>query len=182
MRPFCCRGQRDDGEGGTPLPTGSALNKLGAFSSSEDSMPTSPHPHYSNHPSPKGLVILWGIAAPLTSSHDLPRRAVFAQGQQKDKQGAEFTHLIITTTGLFLDFPVVQQRADVVSGPNGSRAFSSEEPGGSSHLQILTSPELVHEVVISPGLPTPPLSPFRSARVSSSGVKVRLSCFHLAQV
>ncbi|XP_075894989.1 vinexin isoform X3 [Nelusetta ayraudi] len=64
-----------------------------------------------------------------------------------------------------------QQRADAVSSPNGSQAFSYEGPGGSSHLQILTSPELVHEVVISPGLPTPPLSPFRSTRVPYAGVK-----------
>ncbi|XP_027133583.1 vinexin isoform X1 [Larimichthys crocea] len=65
-----------------------------------------------------------------------------------------------------------QQRAEVVGGPNGSRIIFSREPGGSSGQHILTSPELTHEVVISPGLPTPPLSPFRSARLPSGEVKV----------
>lgn len=75
-------------------------------------------------------------------------------------------------SSMFLASPVVQQRANVVSNPNGSRIISSEEPGGSSRQQILTPPELAHEVVISPGLPTPPLSPFGSARMSYGGVKV----------
>ncbi|XP_028433675.1 vinexin isoform X2 [Perca flavescens] len=56
-----------------------------------------------------------------------------------------------------------QQRVEVVGDPNGSRVIFSREAGVSSGQQILTSPELAHEVVISPGLPTPPLSPFRSA-------------------
>ncbi|XP_029296156.1 vinexin isoform X2 [Cottoperca gobio] len=56
-----------------------------------------------------------------------------------------------------------QQCAEVVGEPNGCRVIFSGEPGGSSGQQILTSPELTHEVIISPGLPTPPLSPFRSA-------------------
>ncbi|XP_068559581.1 vinexin isoform X3 [Cebidichthys violaceus] len=56
-----------------------------------------------------------------------------------------------------------QQCAEVAGGLNGSRVIFSGEPGVSSGQQILTSPELTHEVVISPGLPTPPLSPFRSA-------------------
>lgn len=60
----------------------------------------------------------------------------------------------------------------MVGGPNGSRIIFSREPGGSSGQHILTSPELTHEVVISPGLPTPPLSPFRSARLPSGEVKV----------
>ncbi|XP_034727150.1 vinexin isoform X8 [Etheostoma cragini] len=56
-----------------------------------------------------------------------------------------------------------QRRVEVVGDPNGSRVIFSREAGVSSGQQILTSPELAHEVVISPGLPTPPLSPFRSA-------------------
>ncbi|KAF0033438.1 hypothetical protein F2P81_013504 [Scophthalmus maximus] len=64
------------------------------------------------------------------------------------------------------------QRAEVVGDPNGSRLIFSAEPGVSSGHQILTSPEMTHEVVISPGLPTPPLSPFRSARLPSGEVKV----------
>ncbi|XP_031160941.1 vinexin isoform X8 [Sander lucioperca] len=56
-----------------------------------------------------------------------------------------------------------QQRMEVVGDSNGSRVIFSGEAGSSSGQQILTSPELAHEVVISPGLPTPPLSPFRSA-------------------
>lgn len=155
MRPFCCRGERDDEVGGTPLPTGPALNKLGAFSSEA--------------PPPQGPVILGRIAGPLASSHDLPWRVVFTQSQQEDMTGAEFTHCFAHLC--FLSSPV-QQRADVVSNPNGSRIISSEEPGGSSHQQILTPPELAHEVVISPGLPTPPLSPFGSVRMSYGGVKV----------
>ncbi|XP_047184972.1 vinexin isoform X2 [Scophthalmus maximus] len=65
-----------------------------------------------------------------------------------------------------------QQRAEVVGDPNGSRLIFSAEPRVSSGHQILTSPEMTHEVVISPGLPTPPLSPFRSARLPSGEVKV----------
>ncbi|XP_034397789.1 vinexin isoform X3 [Cyclopterus lumpus] len=55
-----------------------------------------------------------------------------------------------------------QQCVEVVGDTNGSRVIFTEEPGVSSGQQILRSPELTHEVVISPGLPTPPLSPFRS--------------------
>ncbi|XP_073322127.1 vinexin isoform X2 [Pagrus major] len=65
-----------------------------------------------------------------------------------------------------------QQRADVVGDQNGSRIVFSGEPDGSSGQQILTSPELTHEVVISPGLPTPPLSPFRSTRQPYGEFKV----------
>ncbi|XP_054466342.1 vinexin isoform X2 [Anoplopoma fimbria] len=56
-----------------------------------------------------------------------------------------------------------QQCVEVVGDPNGCRVSFSGEPGVSSGQQILASPELTHEVVMSPGLPTPPLSPFRSA-------------------
>ncbi|XP_026198744.1 vinexin isoform X2 [Anabas testudineus] len=65
-----------------------------------------------------------------------------------------------------------QQLADVIGEPNGSRIIFSGEPGVSSGEEILTSPQLAHEVVISPGLPTPPTSPFRSARLPSVDFKV----------
>ncbi|KAL7391851.1 hypothetical protein ABVT39_015761 [Epinephelus coioides] len=65
-----------------------------------------------------------------------------------------------------------QQLQEVAGDPNGSRVVLSREPGVSSGQQILTSPELTHEVVISPGLPTPPLSPFRSSRQPFGEVKV----------
>ncbi|XP_035022216.1 vinexin isoform X2 [Hippoglossus stenolepis] len=64
------------------------------------------------------------------------------------------------------------QLTEVVGDPNGSRLIYSGEAGFSSGQQILTSPEMTHEVVISPGLPTPPLSPFRSARLPSGEFKV----------
>ncbi|XP_040011176.1 vinexin isoform X2 [Xiphias gladius] len=60
----------------------------------------------------------------------------------------------------------------VAGNPNGSRIIFSGQPGVSSGQQILTSPEMTHEVVISPGLPTPPLSPFRSARMPTGEFKV----------
>ncbi|XP_070689165.1 vinexin isoform X2 [Pempheris klunzingeri] len=65
-----------------------------------------------------------------------------------------------------------QRRAEEAGDPNGSRITFSREPGASSGQQILTSSELTHEVVISPGLPTPPLSPFRSMGLPSAEFKV----------
>ncbi|XP_071338617.1 vinexin isoform X2 [Trachinotus anak] len=65
-----------------------------------------------------------------------------------------------------------QQFAEVVGDQHGSRIIFSGEPGVYSGQKILTSPEMTHEVVISPGLPTPPLSPFRSARLPSAEFKV----------
>ncbi|KAI9527712.1 hypothetical protein NQZ68_027802 [Dissostichus eleginoides] len=66
-----------------------------------------------------------------------------------------------------------QQRVEVVGDPNGSRVIFSGEDGVSSGQQILTSQVMTHEVVvISPGLPTPPLSPFRSMGLSSGEFKV----------
>ncbi|CAN9513395.1 unnamed protein product [Ophioblennius macclurei] len=62
--------------------------------------------------------------------------------------------------------------AGAVGDPNGSDIVFSGGPGVSSRQHILTSPELNHEVVISPGLPTPPMSPFRSMRQSSGDFKV----------
>nr|XP_043881779.1 vinexin isoform X3 [Solea senegalensis] len=66
------------------------------------------------------------------------------------------------------------QPVEVVGDPNGSRGivYHSEGPGVSSGQRMLTSPEMTQEVVISPGLPTPPLSPFRSARQPSGEFKV----------
>ncbi|KAM9743242.1 vinexin [Menidia menidia] len=64
-----------------------------------------------------------------------------------------------------------QERSEEVGHPNGSQIIFSGHLGVSSRQQILTSPELSHEVVISPGLPTPPLSPFHSARQLSGEVK-----------
>lgn len=61
---------------------------------------------------------------------------------------------------------------EVVGEPNGSRIVFPDDPGVSSGQHILTSPVMTHEVVISPGLPTPPLSPFRSARLLSGESKV----------
>ncbi|XP_034547649.1 vinexin isoform X3 [Notolabrus celidotus] len=66
-----------------------------------------------------------------------------------------------------------QHRTETVGDQNGSRINFSREPEVSSdQQQILTSPELNHEVVISPGLPTPPLSPFRSVGLPYTEMKV----------
>ncbi|KAM9857828.1 vinexin isoform 2-T3 [Aulostomus maculatus] len=60
------------------------------------------------------------------------------------------------------------QCVEEVRNPNGF----SEGPRAPLGQQILTSPELTQEVVISPGLPTPPLSPYRSARLPSGEFRV----------
>ncbi|XP_055080120.1 vinexin isoform X3 [Periophthalmus magnuspinnatus] len=66
-----------------------------------------------------------------------------------------------------------QQHAEEGHNPEGSRTIFSGDRGMSSGEQILTSPEMTHEVVvISPGLPTPPLSPYHSARFPSGEYKV----------
>lgn len=70
--------------------------------------------------------------------------------------GAKFTHCCCSSTSHFL---CVQQSAEVVGRLNGSGIVFSGKPGVSSNQHVLTSPELTHEVVISPGLPTSPLSP-----------------------
>ncbi|CAG5921844.1 unnamed protein product, partial [Menidia menidia] len=72
---------------------------------------------------------------------------------------------------LFTKSPRDDERSEEVGHPNGSQIIFSGHRGVSSGQQILTSPELSHEVVISPGLPTPPLSPFHSARQLSGEVK-----------
>ncbi|XP_077600466.1 vinexin-like isoform X2 [Stigmatopora nigra] len=60
------------------------------------------------------------------------------------------------------------QLVDEAGCPNGF----PREPGGPSGRHIITSPDMTQEVVISPGLPTPPLSPFRAlARLPSAEVK-----------
>lgn len=92
---------------------------------------------------------------------------VFTQNQQEDMTGAKFTHCFAHQC-----FLSVQQRAEVVRDPSGSKMIFSVGPGSSSIQEILSSPELTHEVVISPGLPTPPLSPFRSAGLPYGEVKV----------
>ncbi|XP_057687340.1 vinexin isoform X2 [Corythoichthys intestinalis] len=60
-----------------------------------------------------------------------------------------------------------QQLVEEVGCPNGF----SREPGGPSGQHIITSPDLAKEVVISPGLPTPPFSPICLARLPSAEVK-----------
>lgn len=68
----------------------------------------------------------------------------------------------------------------MVAHPDGSRIIFSGEPGASPGQQIL-APQLAHEVVISPGLPTPPPSPFRSARLPSGDLKVHYSATNLLE-
>ncbi|XP_047237265.1 vinexin isoform X1 [Girardinichthys multiradiatus] len=63
-----------------------------------------------------------------------------------------------------------QQSAEVAGHPNGFQTHLSRKPEVSSGQHILTSPE--HVVVISPGLPTPPLSPFCSTGPTPGVVKV----------
>ncbi|XP_041793761.1 vinexin isoform X6 [Chelmon rostratus] len=63
-----------------------------------------------------------------------------------------------------------QHHSEVFGAPNGSRMIFSREPGASSGQQM--HPELTHEVVISPGLPTPPLSPYRSTGLPFGEYKV----------
>ncbi|XP_037830805.1 vinexin isoform X3 [Kryptolebias marmoratus] len=63
-----------------------------------------------------------------------------------------------------------QRSAAEVLG-HGSQITFSGEPEVPSSQHILASPELTHEVVISPGLPTPPLSPFHTTRPPSGAVK-----------
>ncbi|CAI5650778.1 unnamed protein product [Oreochromis niloticus] len=65
-----------------------------------------------------------------------------------------------------------QQSAQVVADPDGTWIIYSGKPGVSSGQQLITSPDLTHKVIISPGLPTPPLSPFHSARLPSGEMKV----------
>ncbi|KAM4746273.1 vinexin isoform 2-T3 [Anableps anableps] len=62
-----------------------------------------------------------------------------------------------------------QQSVEVAGHPNGSQSHLSGKPEVFPSQHILTSPE--HVVVISPGLPTPPLSPFRSTGPTSGVVK-----------
>ncbi|XP_021172595.2 vinexin isoform X3 [Fundulus heteroclitus] len=62
-----------------------------------------------------------------------------------------------------------QRSTEVAAHPNGSQAHLSGKPEVSSSQHILNSPEQV--VVISPGLPTPPLSPFCSRGPTPGVVK-----------
>ncbi|XP_029367330.1 vinexin isoform X2 [Echeneis naucrates] len=61
-----------------------------------------------------------------------------------------------------------QQLAEAAGNPHGSWIIFSGEPEVYSGQKILTSPEMTPEVVISPGLPTPPMSPFRSGGFKGS--------------
>ncbi|KAL0979420.1 hypothetical protein UPYG_G00184840 [Umbra pygmaea] len=59
-----------------------------------------------------------------------------------------------------------QQRVEVLDHLNGSRIIFSDVGPSSSQQHHLPTPDLTQEVVvITPGLPTPPLSPFRSPRL-----------------
>ncbi|XP_041692175.2 vinexin isoform X3 [Coregonus clupeaformis] len=59
-----------------------------------------------------------------------------------------------------------QQRVEVLDHLNGSRIVFSDDGPPSSQQHHLSPPDLTQEVVvISPGLPTPLLSPFRSTRL-----------------
>ncbi|XP_055024262.2 vinexin isoform X3 [Misgurnus anguillicaudatus] len=62
------------------------------------------------------------------------------------------------------------QRVEVHDHLNGTRiVFSDEALPGSGALQHFTTPDMTQEVVvISPGLPTPPLSPFHNSYTSAS--------------
>ncbi|XP_062398607.1 vinexin isoform X4 [Sardina pilchardus] len=59
-----------------------------------------------------------------------------------------------------------QRQVEVHNHLNGSRIVFSDEgqPHTRPQQQLLTAPDLTQEVLISPGLPTPPLSPFRMAQ------------------
>lgn len=85
---------------------------------------------------------------------------------RENMAGAKFTHCCCSSISHFL---CVQQSAEVLGRLNGSGPVFSGEPGISSKQHVLTSPELTHEVVISPGLPASPLSPY--ARKTSGEVK-----------
>ncbi|XP_068617033.1 vinexin [Brachionichthys hirsutus] len=65
----------------------------------------------------------------------------------------------------------VPQRVEAGGDPPASRMVSSRD-GRSSGQQVLNAPELTQEVLISPGLPAPPLSPYRSAGLPFTEVKV----------
>ncbi|XP_064793389.1 vinexin isoform X3 [Oncorhynchus masou masou] len=59
-----------------------------------------------------------------------------------------------------------QQRVDILDHLNGSRIVFSDDGPPSSQQHHLSPPDLTQEVVvISPGLPTPLLSPFHSTRL-----------------
>lgn len=97
---------------------------------------------------------------PLTSSHDLSQRALFTRGPQGQS----------SLVSCFLCLK--QSAAEVLS--HGSQITFSGEPEVSSGQGSLNPPDGAYEVVISPGLPTPPLSPFHTTRLPSGAVKVSL--------
>ncbi|XP_065103670.2 vinexin isoform X4 [Paramisgurnus dabryanus] len=63
-----------------------------------------------------------------------------------------------------------QKRVEVHDHVNGTRIiFSDEALPGSGPIQHFTTPHMTQDVVvISPGLPTPPLSPFHNSYISAS--------------
>ncbi|KAM6953963.1 vinexin [Aplochiton taeniatus] len=68
-----------------------------------------------------------------------------------------------------------QRRVEVLGHTNGSpTVFSGDGAPSSQRIQQQPTSELslIQEVVISPGLPTPPLSPYRTARLPSGEHKV----------
>ncbi|XP_064203572.1 vinexin isoform X3 [Anguilla rostrata] len=73
-------------------------------------------------------------------------------------------HRPVTTT----DVMQPQRQVEIFDHMNGSRIVFSDD-GGTSPPQHFhpSSPDLTQEVVISPGLPTPPLSPYRTSSHNS---------------
>ncbi|XP_072288609.1 vinexin [Eucyclogobius newberryi] len=66
-----------------------------------------------------------------------------------------------------------QHHAEEGLDTGDSRKVFSGDRGISPGEHIITSPEMTHDVVvISPGLPTPPLSPYHSARLPSGEYKM----------
>ncbi|XP_067084592.1 vinexin [Osmerus mordax] len=66
-----------------------------------------------------------------------------------------------------------QRHVEVLDHIDGSRIVFSGDPAPPSLQQPpADTPDLTQEVVISPGLPTPPLSPYRTTRLPSGDYKV----------
>lgn len=80
------------------------------------------------------------------------------------------SHVVFVQPYLLFHLLNIQQCVEEVDHLDGSRVVFSGDPSGQQ--QLLTSLDLTQEVVISPGLPTPPLSPYRSARLPSGEHKV----------
>ncbi|XP_061117225.1 vinexin isoform X1 [Conger conger] len=61
-----------------------------------------------------------------------------------------------------------QRQVEIQDHLNGSRIVFSDDGAHGPLQQYRHSPDLTQEVVISPGLPTPPLSPYRTCTLSPS--------------